>query len=155
MWKERKNLKRGEGKKGVEEKSRSGDWERKRSRVFSLFTLRTRKKKRGGEERGIRNVEPEVDTVSSFSPPPVSRNCWINNCRTEQKNGKHWNSVIYCASSVYCYYCENTVVEPSSARVKKRKKKKEIYNAIFARRGTRKESRWWVYITRSINRAIK
>ena len=54
----------------------------------------TREKKEAGKKRErseIRNALPEVDTalVPAALAAPVSRNCWINNCGTEQKNREH------------------------------------------------------------------
>lgn len=87
---------------GWKKRSGSGGGERK---VLCLCSVYTGQAKEKAGKNGIRNVQPEVDTVSA-PWTPVSRNCWINNCRTEQKNRKHGNSVIYCASSVR--YCENS-----------------------------------------------
>lgn len=100
-WKERKKLKR--ERVGVEETE--WIWRRREKGPVSLLCLHGASERKSGKERDSKRAAGSRHRLHPLDVP-VSRNCWINNCRTEQKNRKHGNSVIYCASSVR--YCENS-----------------------------------------------
>lgn len=103
LWREKRGKNWNEKGWGVEETE--WIWRRREKGPVSLLCLHGASERKSGKERDSKRAAGSRHRLRPLDAP-VSRNCWINNCRTEQKNRKHGNSVIYCASSVR--YCENS-----------------------------------------------